>query len=143
MEGDAVVTITREQFVVEARDWLGTPYQHQGRLKGTACDCIGLVIGVSRAVGLDVPDAPDYGRRPDGRLRGTLEAHLSRVPLADAQGGDVLLFAWHATPIHVAILTDPDHFIHAYLPNRCVVESRLDEKTRRNVIAAYCIPGVV
>lgn len=143
MEDHAVVTITREQFVAEARDWLGTPYQHQGRLKGTACDCIGLVIGVSRAVGLDIPDAPDYGRRPDGRLCGALEAHLARIALQEAKGGDVLLFAWHATPIHVAILTDADHFIHAYLPNRRVVESRLDEKTRRHVVAAYRIPGVV
>ena len=31
-----------------ARTWLGTPYHHQGRVKGAGVDCGGLVIGVAR-----------------------------------------------------------------------------------------------
>ncbi len=31
-----------------ARTWLGTPYHHQGRLKGVGVDCAGLLIGVAQ-----------------------------------------------------------------------------------------------
>ena len=38
------------EIVAEARNGIGTPYRHQGSLKGVACDCIGLVRGVWRAL---------------------------------------------------------------------------------------------
>jgi NlpC/P60 family putative phage cell wall peptidase len=136
------MAVTRTQFVAEARTWLGTPYQHQGRLKGIACDCIGLVIVTARALGLSDFDMTDYGRRPDGRLRPMMEEHLELVPLDRLQPGDVLLFRWNSTPVHVAVLTDETHLIHAYLPNRKVVESTLDEKMRLMLAGAYHVPGV-
>ena len=43
---DALPVITPEVIMTEVREWIGTPYQHQGRAKGFACDCLGLVIGV-------------------------------------------------------------------------------------------------
>ncbi|ARK56313.1 NlpC/P60 family protein [Burkholderia pseudomallei] len=136
------MSVTREQFVAEARSWLDTPYQHQGRLKGVGVDCIGLLACVAHALDLSDADFTDYERRPDGRLRPVLETHLERVPLDEAQGADVLLFAWSSTPIHIAIMTDATHIIHAYIPNRRVVESRLDEAMRVRVVAAYHVPGV-
>lgn len=133
---------TREAFVAEARDWLGTPFQHQGRLKGVACDCIGLVIGTAQALGLSDFDMRDYGRRPDGRLRPLMEAHLTLVPLMEAQAGDVLLFQWNNCPLHVAILTSETSLIHAYLPNRKVIETDIDARMRAQLVAAYNVPGV-
>ena len=41
--------ISRRAILTEARDWIGTPYQHQASLKGAGCDCLGLVRGVWRA----------------------------------------------------------------------------------------------
>jgi len=38
----------RIEIVNEVRTWLDTPFQHQGRLKGVACDCIGLIVGVNK-----------------------------------------------------------------------------------------------
>jgi cell wall-associated NlpC family hydrolase len=134
--------VTRKEFVDEARSWLDTPYQHQGRLKGVGVDCIGLLVCVAHTLGLSTADMRDYGRRPDGRLRPMLEAHLEPVPVLDAQAADVALFAWQAVPIHVGILTAPDHVIHAYLPNRKVIETRIDEKMRAQMAFAYHIPGV-
>lgn len=134
--------VTRAEFVAEARSWLGTPYQHQGRLKGIGCDCIGLLACTAHALSLSDADYLDYERRPDGRLRPVLEQHLTRIALGDADAADVLLFAWNATPIHIAIMTDAAHIIHAFIPNRKVVESRLDEPTRTRVVAAYHVPGV-
>jgi NlpC/P60 family putative phage cell wall peptidase len=137
------MSVTREQFVAEARSWIGTPYQHQGRLKGIACDCIGLVICTAQALGLTRENPIDYGKRPDGRLRFSLEQHVEPIPTSEAQAADILLFQWNAVPLHVAIMTDGEHMIHAYLPNRKVVESRIDERIRRQLEAAYHVPGVV
>jgi NlpC/P60 family putative phage cell wall peptidase len=137
------MTATRSAFVQEARTWLNTPYQHQGRLKGVACDCIGLVICTARALGLTEYDITGYGKRPDGNLRPVMETQLEFIPLTTAQAGDVLLFAWNTFPLHVGILTDETHLIHAYMPNRRVVENSLDARWRALVVAAYHVPGVV
>lgn len=137
------MTVTRSEFVIEARTWLNTPYQHQGRLKGVACDCIGLVICTAQALGLTEYDIDGYSRRPDGRLRPVMESHLETVPLYEAQAGDVVLFAFESTPIHVGILTDATHVIHAYLPNRRVVENSIDDRWRAQIAAVYHVPGVV
>jgi NlpC/P60 family putative phage cell wall peptidase len=136
------MAVARSAFITEARTWLDTPYQHQGRLKGVACDCIGLVICTAQAVGLTAYEPPGYSKRPDGTLRAALEKQLDNVPLLEAQGGDVLLFAFNSVPMHVGILTDADHLIHAYLPNKRVIETRLDDKMRALVVAAYKHPGV-
>jgi NlpC/P60 family putative phage cell wall peptidase len=136
-------TASREEFVKEARSWIGTPYQHQGRIKGVACDCIGLVIGMARALGLTDYDIDGYGKRPDGNLRPVMESQLESVPLDAAQAADVVLFAWASHPLHVGILSDPSHVIHAYLPNRRVVENIIDERWRGQIVAAYHMPGVV
>lgn len=137
------MTVTRAEFVAEARTWLKTPYQHQGRLKGVACDCIGLVIGVSHALGLTDYDITGYSKRPDGRLRPVMESQLEMVPLAAADAGNIVLFQWNAAPLHVGIFTDKSHIIHAYLPNRAVVENIIDARWRAQIVAAYCVPGVV
>jgi NlpC/P60 family putative phage cell wall peptidase len=136
-------TVTRAEFVAEARTWLGSPYQHQGRLKGVACDCIGLVIGTAQALGLTDFDITGYGKRPDGRLRPVMESQLEMVPLIDADAGNIVLFAWNAAPLHVGIFTDKSHIIHAYLPNRRVVENIIDDRWRSQIVAAYRVPGVV
>lgn len=136
------MTVTREQFVAEARTWLDTPFQHQGRIKGVACDCVGLVICTARALGLSEFEMTDYGRRPDGRLRPMLDLHMDAIPPAEAQAADVLLFAWNASPIHVGILTDPEHLIHAFVPNRKVIETLIDSRMRALIVGAFRVPGV-
>jgi NlpC/P60 family putative phage cell wall peptidase len=54
-----------DAVVAEALTWLGTPYRHQGSRKGVGCDCLGLVLGVWRAIHgaspeLPGPYAPDW-----------------------------------------------------------------------------------
>jgi cell wall-associated NlpC family hydrolase len=72
-----------------------------------------------------------------------METHLDFVPLIEAQAGDVVLFAWNSSPLHVGILTDETHLIHAYLPNRRVVENSLDDRWRSQIVCAYHVPGVI
>lgn len=47
----------RTRIIAEARAWIGTPYRHQGSLKGVGCDCLGLVCGVWRALNGAEPEA--------------------------------------------------------------------------------------
>ena len=50
------VDVTRDQIVSQAREWIGTPYHHQARVRGAGVDCIGLLICVCRELGLVAPD---------------------------------------------------------------------------------------
>ena len=148
--------MTGADVVAEARTWLGTRFHHQGSLKGAGCDCVGLVLGVGKALGIYPQDlqargefAPfvGYARRPSG---GLLESGCTRfalpIPAASAQPGDVLLFRFEAAPTHVGIIGDypggGHSIIHAYLPARKVIETRLDATWAARVTAAFRLPGV-
>lgn len=137
--------MSRTELIEEARDWLGTPWKHQGRLKGVGVDCVGFVVEVARAVGvLEVNEAANYQRRPNGNtLRSEFDRHLARVPLVALRPGDVVLLASVDVADHVALVGDhPDglSLIHAYLPQRRVVEHRLDDQWRERIVSAYRLP---
>ncbi len=126
-----------------ARTWLGTPYHHQGRLKGVGVDCAGLLIGVAHELGLSDFDVAGYAPRPDGdSLRRLCDEHMQPIALDTARPGDVLLFRFDAHPGHLGILTAANQLIHAYLPRRQVVEHGLDAAWWRQVAAQYRFPGV-
>lgn len=137
---------TATDIVTEARTWLGTPFHHQGRLKGVGVDCAGLVIGTARALGLcpDFVDQRDYARIPDGRMRLLLAQHLVKVAKAERRAGDVINFAWAREPQHLGILTERNTVIHAYGTdgNGKVVETTLTGKHLDSVRGVYRFPEV-
>jgi uncharacterized phage protein (TIGR02218 family) len=93
------------EIVAAARTWLGTPWRHQGRLKGVAVDCGGLILGVGREFGLLDFDVHAHGRIPDGQqLRVLCDRHLVSKPIAEAAPGDVLLMRFTRHPQHLAIV---------------------------------------
>lgn len=136
------MTVTRAQFVAEARTWLHTPFRAQGRIKGVGVDCGGLLVCTGKALGLTEFDVTGYKLRIGRVLEAYCERHMQRIDLDRADAADVLLFAWNGKPSHIAILTDREHMIHAFVPNREVVEHRLDARMRLLVHRAYHIPGV-
>lgn len=158
------MTVTRAQVIAEARSWVGTPFHHQGRLKGVGVDCAGLLICVGKALGLSDFDVTGYARVPDGRtLLRHCDEHMTRIPRDEAQPGDVLLMRWRRYPQHVAIVADrPPSFaqerfggqtlrslgggglniIHAHEDAGSCVEHRLDETWAARVVQAYRIPGL-
>ncbi|MFG7180664.1 peptidase P60 [Burkholderia pseudomallei] len=136
------MTVTRAQFVAEARTWLHTPFKAQGRIKGVAVDCGGLLVCTGKALGLTEFDVTGYKLRMGPALAAYCEDHMRRIPFERAEAADVLLFAWNGKPMHIAIMTDREHIIHAYAPNREVVEHRLDARMLRLVHRAYSVPGV-
>ena len=139
--------ISRHDVLAEAREWIGTPYQHQASAKGAGCDCLGLVRGVWRALyGAEPELAPAY--TPDWAERHAAEtlleaAHRHMRPQNAMQPGDVLLFRMHAdAPAkHAAILDEGDHIIHAYW-GRAVVRSRWAPWWRTRCAGAFSFPDV-
>lgn len=135
--------------VAEARTWLGTPYQHQASLKGIACDCAGLILGIARALEL-LPDkdfrAPEfagYGREPSPLMMlKACDRFLDRT--ARFGLGDVLVMRFEKDPQHLAIVSqvDPFYIIHSHAMVFKVTEHRLDEKWASRLVRAYRFRGV-
>jgi NlpC/P60 family putative phage cell wall peptidase len=140
--------MSREAIIAEARRWIGTPYRHAAAVRGLGCDCLGLVIGVRRAVcgAAAVPPVPPYP--PDWaeatgeeRLTEALGAVLRPIDPARAQGGDVVLFRLRvARPAaHAAFLTEAGTLIHAHA-RIAVVEVPFGPAWRRRLAAAFVFP---
>ena len=132
--------------VALARDWIGTPYQHQASAKHAGTDCLGIVIGVWREMGGRTPALPAY--TPDwtevsGRetLLDAAGAYLSPLRSSEARPGDVLAFRLRPDlPVkHLGILATPTTFIHAY-QRRAVCESAFVPFWRRRHSHTFRFP---
>lgn len=129
-------------IVTAARAYLGTPYVHQGRVKGKGVDCLGLGICVGRELGFlpDSFDRQDYTRQPvPAVLLAGLRAHLQEIPVSEAQPGDLLVLDVAGQPVHVGFRTDHG-LIHAYYPAGRVVEHGLRGPFARAVRHAFRVP---
>jgi NlpC/P60 family putative phage cell wall peptidase len=141
---------TRTRLIAEARAWIGTPYRHQGSLKGVGCDCLGLVRGVWRAVNGREPEAtpaytPDWAEASGAEsLAEAARRHL--IELDDPRTfapGDVLLFRYsNRYPAkHAAIATAPDLMVHAH-DGACVAEVAIASWWGRRLAFAFSFPRV-
>ena len=150
----------RQLALLAARAHLGTPYRHQGSLCGVGCDCLGLIRGVWRTLYGVEPEDPgaytsDWSTRggPDRLLEAAFR-HLTPIAVADAEPGDVVLFAWRAgsPATHCGILdeacrepsgraasTNQRRVIHAY-EGAAVVSSPLPPAWERRIVGAFRFP---
>lgn len=141
-------------IVACAREWVGTRFHHQGRLKKTAThkggvDCLGLLVGVARELDLrDAHNQPladfdraDYTHLPDtDYLRQMLSSLLMEIPIGSIAPGNILLLTIDGRPQHMGIASDlGGHLglIHAYAPARAVVEHVLDGTWRARIAGLY------
>jgi len=127
-----------------AREYLGTPYHHQARVKGHGIDCVGLIVCVARELGVLTPDADvqGYGRVPDGKtLMVHLHKHLKPIAKLDMKPGDVVCVAFDKWPQHVGILGDYVQgglsMIHADNHRGQVIETRLMFSDYMRFVAAF------
>lgn len=148
-------TIPLSQIISsEAREWLGTPFKHQGRKKQIGCDCIGLIIGIFTELNLSIKgteisklDQNNYPRVPQGNM---LQNRLDEIfPESESLSqGDIILMRFTNNPQHVAIISDikldntqPDKkhisIIHAYQQNEGVVEHNLSHNWRKRIVKIY------
>lgn len=104
-----------EAVVREAREWLGTPYRHQARLRGVGVDCVGLIVGVGLATGAligfdDAAFSPfkGYGRLPHPERMGeAMRRFLCQIETP--RPGDIAWIEWRSSlPMHLAILAEAD-----------------------------------
>jgi len=135
----------RDKIVAEARTWVGTPFLHQGRVKGRGVDCVGLVIGVARELGLAEYKEIAYGRQPDTNvMRGQLEHYLEKIHLSEVKAGDIYWMRF-TYPMHTAIASDIDGdrgIIHSYSQIGKCIEHRLDSVWESRIAACYRYKGL-
>jgi NlpC/P60 family putative phage cell wall peptidase len=133
--------------VSEALSWVGTPYRHQGSRKGVGCDCLGLLLGVWRALYGVEPEAPgpyaaDWAEAGgEDRFLDAARRHCMAKPLAELSAGDLVLFRWrpHLPAKHAGIMVGPERFVHAY-QGSAVVVSALVPQWRRRIAGVFCFP---
>jgi hypothetical protein len=130
--------------VAEMRTWIHTPFRHQGRMKGSGVDCIGLCLAAAHAIGAISPEQereiPNYHRLPrHEEMRAFLEKHLRRITYAEAKPLDIVLVPLLGRSMHLGLLTDfgkhgtvepPFGLLHAMAIKEAVLEQGpFDPKT--------------
>jgi cell wall-associated NlpC family hydrolase len=137
--------ISGADVVREARALLGVRYRHQGRSR-EGVDCIGLPVCVRAALGLPAMDSAGYAKRAAGaEMLDYCRANMTAIDRASIQPGD-LLVQMKGADRHVAIVADYPggglSIIHAHLPNKKVVECRLDPAFMATVRGCFRFPEV-
>lgn len=128
------------QIVLAARQWLGTPFRHQGR-DANGIDCVGVPIVIAREFDLLPPTFVDpvYGRAPTGEIVSMLCDVCE--PMDKAVPGSLIVIAWTKVAAHVAICTG-DTMIHAYESVGSVIEHGYRGRWVRMTHSVWRMPGV-
>lgn len=140
------MTVTRPQIVAEARAFIGTRWEHQGRLRNVGVDCIGLIYEVARALGLDDGvQLPPYARRStDNMMQQMCQQYLVRV--GGPAEGRIATLRFSQEIRHMGFIGDYPaggfSLIHSYAKVRKVVEHRLDDLWLQRCTAFYDFPSV-
>jgi len=136
--------MTADDLLTAARQCLGTPFRHQGRLLGFGLDCAGVAIHVARQIGAGHLDVSGYGRTPaNGQLEQSLDAQpgLERVALSARAAGDLLLMRFSSDPQHLAICAG-ETIIHAYESVGQCCEHRLSSLWAARIVRVYRFRGI-
>lgn len=146
----------RLQIVDRARQYVGTPFRHQGRRIGVGIDCIGLILCVAEDLNLkdreDKPflrgDYPSYGPQPiDSFVHQECDRRLVRRNVWQMDEGDIVSMRVPHLPTHTAFIVKREqslYLVHAYSggPER-TVEHILSDPWRRRIVGAFSFPEVL
>lgn len=136
---------TRDQLVTEAKSWIGTKWQHQQSLKGTACDCAGFVRGAYRNLtGMAVECPTNYPStwhffKTDPKMLETCLSNMEEIDLKDIAPGDVLVFRFKGMKVdhHMGIYIGGGQFVHAEMEAQMVHISPLDTTWQSRLTHAF------
>jgi cell wall-associated NlpC family hydrolase len=117
--------LQRQAIVDEAISWLGTPYHHRARVKGSGVDCAQLPIAVYSKIGI-IPefDPGDYSTQ--WYLHRDAERYLEQVEKyahetdGEILPGDFLVYKFGWTFSHGVIVVKWPIVIHAWGPSKKV-----------------------
>lgn len=129
------------EAVTEALTWLGTPYHHQGRVKGVGVDCGTLICEVYEKVGL----MPHLDPRPypqDWHLHQLGERYLEHVKrvcfeVENPQPGDIVLYKIGLCVSHAGIVVDWPMIIHSYLKSGVILQDGTKGSLARRISGFY------
>jgi len=121
----------RARVCAVARTFIGTPYHHNGCLKGVGVDCATLLVLVYREAGFTITDPPPYPpqffmHRDRERYLEEIDRYCRRV---DAPApGDIVVYRLGRTYAHGAIILEGGWpaIVHANARARAVIEDRGD-----------------
>lgn len=142
----------REQIIQEALSWNGTKWHHRSCLKGIGTDCVCLLAGVAKAVGLLAQEWQPPRYSPDHMLHSNEECLLGvlatlgclPIPLGAQRSGDALIFQYGRVSSHAAILVadTPPYIVHAARDVGRVVHQRLSGPLLARLRQCFAFPGV-
>lgn len=135
---------TRADIVAAARAYLGTPFHHEGRVKGEGLDCVGLVIAVAHELNLSSFDIQGYARQPDpGMFRALLRAHMDEIGYPALRPGDVLSFAFiHEQHLAIVSTLEPLTIIHCWEKAGACAEHAVDGRWLARLRGCWRYRGV-
>jgi len=121
--------------VIEAREWIGTPYVPQARVKGIGCDCVGLIVGVGEQTGLLAACAlPPYREGDIALMDSMFPAHFERIE--SPEPGAVLQLDVPGNRRHLAICAG-NSIIHVYGRKYGVTEHPLSARWLSRVVSCW------
>ncbi|KHN68719.1 hypothetical protein AV645_07020 [Acinetobacter calcoaceticus] len=133
---------TGQEAVQEALTWLGTPYHHQGRVKGVGVDCGTLICEVYEKVGLmDHLDPRPYP--PDWHLHQMEQRYLELIlgvcdPVEGSpQPGDIVLYNFGKCISHGAIVIEWPQVIHSYLHQGVIIQDGTKGSLARRIAGFF------
>jgi len=134
---------TRQEVLIEARTWIGTPWVHQGRIKGEAIDCVGYPIKVAQHFNFIDWDYTNYAKFPDHKLFVKMCRRWLTPVQRDPIPGDLVLMAVSRHPIHIGFIGDkakPFSILHAFEPARKVTEHRVNKVWLKSIKMVFEVP---
>lgn len=136
--------MNRQTIVNKAREFLETPYHHQGRIKGVGIDCAGLLICVAHELELSNYDINNYPKESNNlTFQKLLNKNAVKTDYLDL--GNIILFQFKQTPQHcgiIALKDDITTFIHACRRRKKVIEIELTKKYIDKIVNIYEFPNL-
>lgn len=131
------------EVILEAKTWLGTPYHHQGRIKGIGVDCGMLLCEVYHAAG-HIPFVDPRPYPPDWYMHQMDSKYLDWVreyaePVSEPLPGDIALFHFGQCISHAAIVVEWPTIIHAYHGQGCILGDATKGKLCSNLAGFWRI----
>ena len=94
------MTVTGEDIVAQAREWLGVKWRHQGRNRA-GIDCAGLLLAVASHFDLPRGDMVGYRRDPSFVFVQNIRSHT--LPCREILHGSIGIFHDTLQPCHTGI----------------------------------------
>ena len=151
--------ITREQFINEARKYIGTSFAHQGRNPKFGIDCGGLILIIAQSLNLTALEYLGYADFPNnGKFERLLTEHAdylsfeSKYPHkfngTEFAPGDLLSFDYNngEGTRHLAVVSNFDgkrFWIIDAQPNYGITEKPLAHPFSNATLKAWKVRGLV